>query len=199
MSASGLREGPDTQIAPHTFASSRDATVAVRRFPLVIISRGGGGVPPLYRTIATHLAANGFVVVAPEHAGNNQRENTLRNTHDTVVRRVRHRSLTIDAVLADPPLGSHIDAGNTAALGHSIGGTAALALAGGVSVSQPLSQRGRPQRGANRSDSGAEHDPKTAIPTHLSGEAQCPGHTPQREHPDRDRLPRCGAAPYNRA
>jgi predicted dienelactone hydrolase len=95
MSASGLREGPDTQIAPHTFASSRDATVAVRRFPLVIISRGGGGVPPLYRTIATHLAANGFVVVAPEHAG------------------------------------------STAALGHSIGGTAALAFAGGVSVSHP--------------------------------------------------------------
>lgn len=124
--------GADTQIGPYTFTSTRDAAVADGRFPLVVISHGGGGSHLLYRTIATHLAANGFVVVAPEHAGNNRRENTLQHTNENVVRRVKHLSLTIDAMLADPLLGSQIDAAAIAALGHSIGGTAVLALAGGV-------------------------------------------------------------------
>lgn len=124
--------GPDTQIGPYTFASTRDAAPAEGRFPLVIISHGGGGSHLLYRTIATHLAANGFVVVAPEHAGNNRRENTLQHSPENVVRRVNHLSLTIDAVLTDPLLGAHVDAAAVAAIGHSIGGTAVLAMAGGV-------------------------------------------------------------------
>jgi len=124
--------GPDTQMGPYTFASTRDATPADGCCPLVIISHGGGGSHLLYRTIATHLAAKGFVVVAPEHAGNNRRENTLQHTNENVVRRVKHLSLTIDAVLTDPLLGAHVDAAAVAAIGHSIGGTAVLALAGGV-------------------------------------------------------------------
>jgi predicted dienelactone hydrolase len=124
--------GPDTQMGPYTFASTRDAAPAEGRFPLVIISHGGGGSHLLYRTIATHLAANGFVVVAPEHAGNNRRENTLQHSNENVVRRVNHLSLTIDALLTDPLLGAHVDAAAVAAIGHSIGGTAVLAMAGGV-------------------------------------------------------------------
>ena len=44
---------------------------------MILISYGGGGDHLLYRTINGFLAQNGFVVVAPEHPGNNRNSNPL--------------------------------------------------------------------------------------------------------------------------
>ena len=119
-----------TAIGPYTFDVSPEAPVAAGRFPLVVVSHGNGGSHLVYRTITTHLARNGYVVAQLEHPGNNRNDNSLEGTYENLVRRPRHVRLTIDAVSQE--LGAHVQADNAAVLGHSMGGYAALAVAGGI-------------------------------------------------------------------
>ena len=128
-----------TMLGPYTFDVSSDAPVADGRFPLVVVSHGNGGSHLLYRTITIHLARHGYVVAHLEHPGNNRNDNSLEGTYENLVRRPRHVRLTIDAISQDPGLGAHVQPDNTAVMGHSMGGYAALALAGGV----PWSKEGR--------------------------------------------------------
>lgn len=128
-----------TEIGPYPFDVSPHAPPAPGSFPLVLISHGNGGLHLLYRTIAVHLARHGYVVAMPEHYGNNRRNNALEGTHDNLVLRPRHVSLTIDAVLADDRFRECAQRANAAVIGHSIGGYTALAAAGG----KPWSQDGK--------------------------------------------------------
>jgi predicted dienelactone hydrolase len=121
-----------TMFGPYTFDVSPDAPVVEGRFPLVVVSHGNGGSHLLYRTITIHLARNGYVVAHLEHPGNNRNDNSLEGTYENLVRRPRHVRLTIDAVSQDAGLGAHVQADNVAVMGHSMGGYAALAIAGGI-------------------------------------------------------------------
>lgn len=60
---------------PYAAEVSPDAPVAEGRFPVVAISHGSGGSPFVYRGLAAYLARHGFVVVLPEHPGNNRNDN----------------------------------------------------------------------------------------------------------------------------
>ena len=102
------------------------------KHPLVILSHGSGGSHLIYRTISSYLAKNGFVVAMPEHFGNNRSNNTLAESVLNLQYRPRHISLTIDFVLNNPIFAAHIDADKIAVIGHSFGGYAALAVAGGT-------------------------------------------------------------------
>jgi predicted dienelactone hydrolase len=126
-----------TLFGPYTFDVSPDAPVADGRFPLVVVSHGNGGSHLLYRTITIHLTRHGYVVAHLEHPGNNRNDNSLEGTCENLVRRPRHVRLTIDAVSRE--LGSHVRPDNVAVMGHSMGGYAALALAGGI----PWSKEGQ--------------------------------------------------------
>jgi predicted dienelactone hydrolase len=119
-----------TMLGPYTFDISPDAPAAEGRFPLVVVSHGNGGSHLLYRTITIHLARNGYAVAHLEHPGNNRNDNSLEGTHENLVRRPRHIRLTIDAVSWE--LGAHVQPDNVAVMGHSMGGYAALAIAGGI-------------------------------------------------------------------
>ncbi|HET9210931.1 MAG TPA: alpha/beta fold hydrolase [Thermoanaerobaculia bacterium] len=119
-----------TAFGPYTFDVSPGAPVAEGRFPLVVVSHGNGGSHLLYRTITVHLARNGYAVAHLEHPGNNRNDNSLEGTCENLVRRPRHVRLTIDAV--SQALGAHLQQDNVAVLGHSMGGYAALAVAGGI-------------------------------------------------------------------
>ena len=83
-------------------------------------------------TISTHLARNGYIVAMLEHSGNNRTNNELAETDKNLTFRTRHIRLTLDAVSHDPWFQSSIQPDNAAIIGHSIGGTTALAVAGGI-------------------------------------------------------------------
>jgi len=127
-------DGPPTPTAfgPYTIDVSPDAPVAAGQFPLVVISHGNGGTAIIYRTIATHLAKNGYVVAIPEHPGNNRTDNSLEGTLENLVNRPRHIRLTIDAISSDDRFGACVPPDNVAIIGHSMGGYTALAVAGGI-------------------------------------------------------------------
>jgi predicted dienelactone hydrolase len=127
------------EIGPYTFDVSPGAPVTQGRFPLVVISHGNGGSHLLYRGIATHLAQHGYVVVMPEHHGNNRRDNALEGTDENLALRPRHAGLALDAVAAHDLFAAHVQRDNVAFIGHSIGGYTALAAAGGT----PWTQAGK--------------------------------------------------------
>jgi predicted dienelactone hydrolase len=111
-----------------------------RRFPVCVISHGAGGSHLLYRTIATPLAAAGWIVVCPEAPRDNRNDRSLSYTDQAVTNRCIHLRATLDSVLAHDTLGPAADASRVGLVGHSLGGCAALALAGG----QPGSRQRSP-------------------------------------------------------
>jgi predicted dienelactone hydrolase len=129
----------DVAIGPYSMTISVDAPVAAGRFPVVVISHGSGGSHLLYRAIASRLAQCGYVVVMPEHPGNNRVDNSLADSDENLVQRPRQIVRALDAVHADPELGPHLS-GPAGMVGHSIGAYTALAVAGG----KPSSRTGAP-------------------------------------------------------
>ena len=109
------------------------------RYPLVVFSHGSGGVRFQSWFLLQSLASHGYVVVAPDHAGNTALDQ-LSGTADpfpvVAANRPRDVSFAIDEVLAratDPSdlLAGAVDPSRIAVVGHSFGGFTALAVAGG--------------------------------------------------------------------
>jgi predicted dienelactone hydrolase len=122
-----------------------DPPAARGAFPLVVFSHGNGGVRFQSWFLMEALASHGFVVAAPDHAGNTALD-ALAGTSDPIGvaanNRPRDVSFVIDQMLAgdrDPasPFHRHIDEGHIAVAGHSFGGFTALAAAGGFGDYQP--------------------------------------------------------------
>ena len=114
-------------------------------FPLVVFSHGNGGVRFQSSFLMQALASHGFVVAAPDHAGNTALD-AIAGTSDPIAvaaaNRPRDVSFVIDQMLArdrDPADALHrrIDERHIAVAGHSFGGFTALATAGGFLDYQP--------------------------------------------------------------
>ncbi len=108
---------------PFALPASHDAAVAAGRFPIVLLSHGGGlsgGSPMVLGDISAALARNGFVVIAPFH-GN--KAPALRLRPPQMVQ-------ALAAVLADKRFKDHADPARIGMLGFSLGGAVALTLAG---------------------------------------------------------------------
>jgi predicted dienelactone hydrolase len=97
---------------------------------LVVLSHGTGGSATSEFDLASTLAAAGFVVAQPEHAGDNWRDYKLAGPESWKLRPVEV-SQTIDAVAQDPRFGPLLDTTKVGVHGLSAGGVSALALAGG--------------------------------------------------------------------
>jgi predicted dienelactone hydrolase len=111
------------QAGPFMMPASRNAVVAPGRFPVVLLSHGGGlggGTPLILREISVALARHGFVVIAPFHGKVGLPGRTLQ------IRRA------LDAVVADPRFASHVDPTRLGMLGFSLGTAVTLELAGAV-------------------------------------------------------------------
>lgn len=103
-------------------------------FPLVVFSHGSGGLRQQSTSIVETVASHGFVVVAPDHAGNTAIDQLLGTETDVEVT-ARNRVLDVE-FLIDQAEGGQLadglaDLDEVAVMGHSFGGFTALAVAGG--------------------------------------------------------------------
>jgi predicted dienelactone hydrolase len=135
------------KLGPYTLSVAMDGPVVAGVYPLVVISHGTGGSHLVYRTLAAHLARNGFIVAMPEHPGNNRNNNDLVDTVANLANRPRHIRLVIDWALSSETFGSSLLPDTAAIVGHSMGGYTALAIAGGIPTSFPReSPDGQPRQ-----------------------------------------------------
>ncbi|MBV1789298.1 dienelactone hydrolase family protein [Marinobacterium sp. D7] len=121
---------PDSPNSPFRQALALDAPVAGDNHPLVVISHGYGGWMGGHADLALTLAESGYVVVAPEHPGNNSQDQSAVPAQWLVSRPADiHR--TLDFMLQSWPDAPRIDAGRIGVYGFSAGGYTALVAAGG--------------------------------------------------------------------
>jgi len=111
-----------------------DARIAAgpARFPLLMLSHGTGGSAAIMAWLGTALAAQGFIVAAVNHPGNNGLEQYTPQGFSLWWERAKDISVVIDQVLVDSTFGSRIDAARIGAAGFSLGGYTVIALAGGM-------------------------------------------------------------------
>lgn len=107
----------------------RDAPVLPGRHPLVVLSHGLGGHARSLGWLAAGLAERGAIVVAIDHPGSTFGDMDLARGLDHWTRAQDLRA-ALDAVLADPSLGPHVDPARIAAAGFSLGGWTALSVGG---------------------------------------------------------------------
>lgn len=136
MYPTSVPESPDS-LGPYPLEVARNAEPLEGRFPLVLLSHGTGGSPLVYRTLARHLARNGFVVGLPEHPFNNRNDNSWEDTVQNLYYRPRHIRMAIDWFCGSERFRHRINPDAVSVIGHSMGGYTALAAAGGVPTSFP--------------------------------------------------------------
>ena len=107
--------------------------IAGRRFPLVVFSHGYGGIRFQSSFLTELLASHGFVVAAADHPGSTVVDEAL-GTADNLDVAASHRPADLEALAKgvehDPATAATIDPAKVAVVGHSLGGTAALAVGG---------------------------------------------------------------------
>lgn len=109
----------------------RDAPASVGQFPLILLSHGAGlaGHAQAMSWIATPLAEEGFIVVAPTHPGNTGPDRSAAETMKLWLR-PSDLSETLDAIEKDTALQPYINFDKIGVLGLSMGGNTALSIAG---------------------------------------------------------------------
>lgn len=125
-----------------TAAAIQDATIADGSFPLVVWSHGRTGTRSSYALLCEAVAARGFIVLAPEHAGDALGDWILGAAVDDATNesnRVGDAHFVLDAVLSGglgplSTIAAHVDLDRIAAAGHSYGGFTALSIASGVTA-----------------------------------------------------------------
>ena len=97
--------------------------------PLLLISHGYGGSWRNLNWLAQPLAAQGYIVAAPDHPGTTTFDKTPAAAAQ-LWERSRDLRRVMDRLIADPELAGQVDRRRIAALGHSLGGWTVLQLAG---------------------------------------------------------------------
>lgn len=106
-----------------------DAPPLQGRFPLVVMSHGSGGRIQGMSWLAAELAKAGFVVAGPNHPGSTSGNSTPADT-PKLWERTQDLSVVIDRLTSDPQWRDLIAADRIGVLGFSLGGAAAMEIAG---------------------------------------------------------------------
>ena len=114
--------------------------VAGTGLPLIVISHGNGGSALSHVDLAMALAAAGFVVAAPTHAGDNYADASRQGAGDLYSLRAAHLRAVLDYMRAQWPSAPSIDPGRVGAYGMSAGAFTVLTLAGGQPRMQAISE-----------------------------------------------------------
>jgi predicted dienelactone hydrolase len=100
------------------------------RHPLVLMSHGFGGTARQLAWLGTSLARSGYVVVAVDHPGNNGMDTMTVEGATLIAERADDLHLALDAALADPKIGVHVDASRVGVAGFSLGGWTSAVIVG---------------------------------------------------------------------
>ena len=125
------RKSGTTAIGPFTMSATRGAPIGEGQYGLILLSHGTGGGRLNHRDTAIRLAETGYIVAAPEHAGDSWRNGRYSGTAENWWRRPRQLSAVLDWLLGDNEFSPRIDVARIGAVGHSAGGYSVLALIGG--------------------------------------------------------------------
>lgn len=98
-----------------------DAAPAPGKHKLILLSHGSGGSDLNHHDWAEALAHAGYVVAAPRHIGDSREVNRGQGGKEKLLERPRQLLAALDAVLADPRLGSHVDTRRIGVMGFSAG------------------------------------------------------------------------------
>jgi predicted dienelactone hydrolase len=96
---------------------------------LIILSHGSGGSASMYHDLARVLVEAGFVVAAPEHQGDNWRDQT-KTGPDSWKLRPAEVSSAINRIQGEPRFAPLVNRGQVGVYGMSAGGLTALEFAG---------------------------------------------------------------------
>lgn len=108
-------------------------------FPIILFSHGSGGTPLQSTFYTSHLASQGFVVVAPPHPGDTINDCfpciDMKALADSLLNRPDDMTFVLDSMLKlndDPssPFQGALDGTRVGMSGHSFGGLTTLQLAG---------------------------------------------------------------------
>lgn len=110
-------------------------------FPLVVYTHGSGGLRYIHSDYTETLASHGYLVVAADHAGNTAVDQFLQTEDDRATiafNRPRDVQVLIDQMTNPENIDTagfvgSVDPERVAVTGHSLGGYATLAVAGGMS------------------------------------------------------------------
>ncbi|ASY60375.1 dienelactone hydrolase family protein [Sinorhizobium sp. CCBAU 05631] len=106
-----------------------EAPLLEGRYPLVVMSHGSGGRIQGMSWLAAELARAGFVVAGPNHPGTTSGNSTPADT-PKLWERTHDLSFVIDRLTTDPLWSGAIDKGRIGVIGFSLGGAAAMEIAG---------------------------------------------------------------------
>jgi predicted dienelactone hydrolase len=141
-------------------------------FPLVVMSHGASGSAPNYAWIAEYLARHGVIVLGVSHYGESWLYGPETVDPSAVVRlwlRPADCTFAITQLLANADFETRIDRARIGALGHSSGGTTAIALGGATLDPTALSAYYRSDAG--RLDRGREYARQDQSPSSAPAEA----------------------------
>lgn len=110
---------------------AQDGPVVGHGLALIVMSHGNGGGFASHADTAVALAAAGFVVAAPNHTGDNFRDDSYVGTARWLTDRTRHLKVVTDYMLRDWPDHARLD-GRVGVFGFSAGAFTALVTVGGV-------------------------------------------------------------------
>ncbi|HET9579557.1 MAG TPA: hypothetical protein VFP44_17120 [Usitatibacter sp.] len=110
---------------------AQDGAVAGHGLALIVMSHGNGGGFGSHADTAVALAAAGFVVAAPNHTGDNFRDESYVGTARWLPDRTRHLKMVTDYMLRDWPHHARLD-GRVGMFGFSAGAFTALVAIGGA-------------------------------------------------------------------
>lgn len=116
---------------PFTQQAAKDGPVRGGGLPLVILSHGSGGSAFHHHDTARALAEAGFVVAAPNHAGDTAGDMRFSGGPRAFAERARQVTRVVDHMLGEWPQRGALDPQRIGMFGHSAGGTTALIIAGG--------------------------------------------------------------------
>lgn len=100
------------------------------RHAVVLMSHGFGGTARQLAWLGIALAQSGFVIVAVDHPGNNGMDPMTVEGATLFAERADDLRLALDAALADPSIGAHMDERRIGVAGFSIGGWTSAVIVG---------------------------------------------------------------------